>query len=69
MGDPTEILHGIPFILVGTKLYLREDENMSSAFAERGESLVTKEEGESLATEIDAVKYMEISSLTNQGVK
>jgi len=51
---------------VGTKLDLREDpENLK----EKGLTVVSTEQGEQLAVDIKAVKYMECSALTQKGLK
>lgn len=51
---------GVPFIIVGTKLDLRK--STSSEF-------VSKEEGESLKSELGGLKYVECSALTQNGLK
>ncbi len=58
-----------PFILVGTKQDLRDDPETISHLAERGVSLVTPEEGDAMAKEVGAVKYLECSALTQEGLK
>ena len=62
-----EILHHCPktpFILVGTQCDLREDQNHLKKMAMENMSPVTLEQGEKLAREIRAVKYVECSALT-----
>ena len=49
----------VPIILVATKIDLRDGEQKTA----------TKEEGESLALKIGAAKYIEISSLRNEGLE
>ena len=56
-------------ILVGTKLDLREDPEKLESLKEKGLSPITTEQGEQLAAEIKAVKYMECSALTQKGLK
>lgn len=51
----------IPFILVGTKIDLRENEN--------GDKFISKEEGEAKAKEVGAAKYIEVSSMKNENVR
>jgi len=57
----------VPIILLGTKLDLREaceaDANLAKGF-----SLVSTAEGEKLAKEIGAVKYVEVSAKTRKGL-
>jgi small GTP-binding protein len=66
-----EIKHhcpGVPIILVGTKIDLRDDPASIRKLDSKGYSAVTTAEGEEKALEIDAVAYHEISSLTNVGL-
>jgi small GTP-binding protein len=58
---PEVSLHApsVPVILVGTKLDLRESSG----------DCITNAEGESLKTEIGAIKYLECSALTRSGLK
>jgi len=67
-----EILHhapGVPFILVGTKLDLREDEETISRLREKRLAPITEVKGHSLAQELHAYKYLECSALTQKGLK
>ena len=67
-----EISHhapGVPFILVGTKMDLRDDENTVELLSDKNLSPITSSEGEQLAAEIGAYKYVECSSLTQGGLK
>ena len=50
----------VPIILVGTKIDVRDDENQQNA--------VSTAEGRKLADEINAMYYMEISSLRHEGL-
>jgi len=65
-----EVLHfipNIPHLLIGTKIDLREDKHPdpnSGKFEP-----INREQGEALAAEIKAVKYMEVSSKTGKGVQ
>eukprot|EP01114_Cavostelium_apophysatum_P003885 TRINITY_DN14025_c0_g1_i1.p1 TRINITY_DN14025_c0_g1~~TRINITY_DN14025_c0_g1_i1.p1 ORF type:complete len:271 (+),score=87.12 TRINITY_DN14025_c0_g1_i1:233-1045(+) len=57
----------IPHILVGTKIDLREDKHPdpnSGKFEP-----ITVEQGQKMADEINAIKYMEVSSKTGKGVQ
>ena len=61
-----EIKHhcpGTPFLLVGTKADLRND------VWENDKRPITTEMGEKLAKDVDAVKYVECSALTRDGVQ
>lgn len=56
----------VPHILVGTKIDLREEKH-ADPNSGKYEPL-TREQGEAMAEEIGAVKYMEVSSKTGKGV-
>eukprot|EP01084_Bolivina_argentea_P250327 419358_1 len=59
-----EIKHHVPnasFLLVGTKIDLREDHDQFST--------ITKQEGEQMARELEAKKYVECSALTQDGLQ
>lgn len=61
-----EIQHhapGVPIILVGTKSDFRNDPNSA------GTPLISLEEGSGVAQEIGAIKYLECSALTQDGLK
>eukprot|EP00761_Pharyngomonas_kirbyi_P012892 gb/GECH01012919.1/.p1 GENE.gb/GECH01012919.1/~~gb/GECH01012919.1/.p1 ORF type:complete len:199 (+),score=36.62 gb/GECH01012919.1/:1-597(+) len=60
---------GVPFILVGTKLDLREDPEMIKRLNEKNLSPVSQDQGESLAKEIGAYSYMECSARTQKNLK
>lgn len=67
-----EILHycpGVPYILVGTKIDLRANDTIINDLASKKLSPITFVQGLSLSTEIGAVRYMECSALTQQGLK
>ncbi|GFO49337.1 ras-related c3 botulinum toxin substrate 2 [Plakobranchus ocellatus] len=53
----------VPIVLVGTKLDLRFDKNLTTA-----KTLIPKSEGEKIAKNIKAVKYIECSALTQQNL-
>jgi len=53
---------GVPFILVGTKLDMREGNGNDSNF-------ISKARGEQLCAELKGHKYMECSSRTQEGLK
>jgi len=52
-----------PFILVGTKIDLRGSDKIAKS------EIISAEEGQQLAKEIKALRYMECSALTRQGLK
>ena len=58
-----------PIILVGTKKDLRSDEAFVSKLKNMGQKVVTTEEGEKLARDIKAVKYIECSARTKDNLK
>jgi len=67
-----EIQHhapGIPIVLVGTKLDLREDKATADALRARKMEPVSYEQALAVAKEIKAVKYLECSALTQRNLK
>ena len=56
-------------MLVGTKSDLRLDQTLINDMASNGQSLISKEEAEDMARLIGAVKYLECSARTSEGVK
>ncbi|XP_039461004.1 cell division control protein 42 homolog isoform X3 [Oreochromis aureus] len=67
-----EISHycpGTPFLLVGTQVHLRDDSNTLEKLAERKQHAVTFTSGEEVARELKAVKYVECSAETEEGLK
>jgi len=67
-----EVAHhgpGIPIVLVGTKSDLRNDEDIRSQLAAKGKQMCSVEDANKLAKEMGAVKYLECSSLTQDGLK
>ncbi|CAM2097919.1 unnamed protein product [Caretta caretta] len=58
-----------PIILVGTKLDLRDDKDTIEKLKEKKLSPITYPQGLALAKEIDSVKYLECSALTQRGLK
>merc|ERR1712233_56427 len=67
-----EIQHhapGVPLILVGTKSDLRNDSSMTQNLAAKGIQMVTADNAQARASEIGAVKYLECSALTQEGLK
>lgn len=67
-----EIKHycpGVPIILVGTKSDLRSDASTVAALRDKGQAPVSAEEASKMAKSIDAIKYLECSALTQDGLK
>ena len=65
-----EITHhcpNIPFVLVGTKRDLRDDEDALERLKEKNLAPITQEQGKLKATEIKAELYREVSSLLGWG--
>lgn len=60
---------GVPIILVGTKLDLREDRATAEALRAKKMEPVSYEQALSVAKEIRAVKYLECSALTQRNLK
>ncbi len=56
-------------LLIGTKLDLREDQEMIDILREKGQHPISFQQGQQLAREIGAVKYLECSAYTQVGVK
>ena len=67
-----EISHHCPrtlFILVGTQIYLRDDEVIIERLSKNKQQILTHEMEEKLAKELRAVKYVECSALTQKVLK
>ena len=67
-----EISHhapNIPTILVGTKLDLREDPETIAKLRDRRMQPITYAQGNQMARDIHATKYLECSALTQKGLK
>jgi len=67
-----EVMHHCPsaqVLLIGTKIDLREDQEMIENLKDKGLSPIPASQGEELAAEIKAIKYMECSALTMDGLK
>ncbi|OQV23757.1 Ras-related C3 botulinum toxin substrate 2 [Hypsibius exemplaris] len=60
---------GIPIILVGTKIDLRDDRTILDHLAASHQSPIRREQGIKLAHKIRAVRYLECSALTQKGLK
>ncbi|PKK61120.1 Cell division control protein 42 [Rhizophagus irregularis] len=60
---------GVPHLIVGTQIDLRDDPAVVEKLSRQKMKPVSVEEGERLAREIGAVKYVECSALTQKGLK
>ena len=58
----------IPFMIVGTKSDLRTDEQTIERLSKQDKTVKSFDELNELATEIGAVKYMECSARTMEGL-
>jgi len=56
-------------LLVGTKVDLRNDADAIENLKEKNMSPIQAEAGDQLCSEIKAIKYMECSALTMEGLK
>jgi Ras family protein A len=68
----SEVLHfcqGIPIILVGCKSDLRHDPRTIEELRRTSQRPVTPEEGSAVAQQIGAVRYLECSAKTQEGVR
>ena len=67
-----EIQHhapGVPFILVGTKLDLRTNQDTLKQLEAKRQVPIKREQGEQLCAELKGSKYLECSALTQEGLK
>jgi len=67
-----EIQHhapGVPIILVGTKMDMRNDPNTVSSLTAKGLRVISNQEAQGRAREIGAKAYLEVSALTQEGLK
>lgn len=60
---------GVPCLIVGTQIDLRDDPQVIEKLSRQKQRPVTSEQGERLARELGAVKYVECSALTQKGLK
>ncbi|KAG4301339.1 hypothetical protein PCANB_002306 [Pneumocystis canis] len=68
----SEVLHfcsGLPILLVACKKDLRHDLKTLEELRKTSQRPVTTEEGQTVANRIGAVKYLECSAKTNEGVR
>ncbi|KAK4467478.1 hypothetical protein MN116_008997 [Schistosoma mekongi] len=59
----------VPFLLVGTQIDLRDDGNAHTHLKNNKIKCITTDAGVKCAKELDAIKYVECSALTQQGLK
>ena len=59
----------VPIVLVGTKSDLRNDARVGEQLRSRGMKFVSKEDGVRRAEEIGALRYVECSALTQEGLR
>jgi GTPase SAR1 family protein len=59
---------GVPCLIVGTQVDLRDDETVKEKLERQKQKPIQTEQGEKLARELGAVKYVECSALTQRGV-
>merc|ERR1712080_813820 len=59
----------VPWILVGTQTDLRENRDVKEKLAKSKQKPVTAEQGHMRAAEMHAVKYVECSAFTQEGLK
>lgn len=59
----------MPCIIVGTQCDLRDDAGTIEKLAKNRQKPISPESGERLARELNAVKYLECSALTQKGLK
>jgi Ras family protein A len=60
---------GVPVILVGNKIDLREDKEMIANLAKKDQILVSTDKTKSMANKISAYAYVECSAKIQQGVQ
>jgi GTPase SAR1 family protein len=60
---------GVPCLIVGTQIDLRDDPQVLEKLSRQKQRPVPPEQGERLARELGAVKYVECSALTQKGLK
>ena len=60
---------GVPKILVGTKVDLRDDPSTIGKLAAKKQAPVSYEQGMDASRQIGALRYLECSALTQKGLK
>ncbi|KAF2899487.1 hypothetical protein ILUMI_06685, partial [Ignelater luminosus] len=59
---------GVPYLLVGTRIDLRNDQRTLDNLARDGKTPISRGQGERMAKELQAVKYVECSALTKENI-
>jgi len=60
---------GVPCLIVGTQVDLRDDPTFIEKLAKNKQRPITTQQGEKLAADLGAVKYVECSALRQKGLK
>ena len=60
---------GVPKILVGTKLDLRDDPSEIEKLKQKNKTPISSQQGETMRKRVGAVAYLECSALTQVGLK
>jgi small GTP-binding protein len=68
-AEVTRYCPGVPKVLVGTKVDLRTDPEALALLADKKQSPITLEQGQKLAQEIGASRFIECSALTQHNLK
>ncbi|KAH8921630.1 hypothetical protein BT69DRAFT_1308763 [Atractiella rhizophila] len=69
ISEVTHFCHGLPIILVGCKKDLRRDPRTIENLRRAGHKPVTPEEGNAVAQKINAMRYLECSAKSGEGVR
>ena len=67
--DANHFAPGIPIVPIGAKIDLRNDPQTLEKLERKKQKLVTSEMGKVKAEEIGAVEFVEVSSLTGEGLR
>ena len=59
----------MPFLLIGTKVDLRDDDEQVVRLKEKGLEPISEAKGNQMAASLGAQKYLECSALTQKGLK
>lgn len=68
MPEITHHCQKTPFLLVGTQIDLRDENTTLEKLAKNKQKPITMEQGEKLAKELKAVKFVECSALTQVNI-